>query len=55
MSLKSSDWHKKSTEIPNNPPGKVKLRLHPVTVEDMVHETVRDEAFHTRFFSTAAR
>lgn len=35
------------------------MRLHPVTVEDtvqeMADETVRDEAFHTLFFSTAAR
>ena len=55
MSLKSSDWDKKSTEIPNNPTGMVKLRLHLVTDEDMVDETFRDEAFHTLFFSTAAR
>ena len=55
MSLKSSNWDKKSTEIPNNPTGMVKLHLHLVTDEDMVDETFRDEAFHTLFFSTAAR
>jgi hypothetical protein len=55
MSLKSSDWDKKSMEIPNNPTGMAKLRLHLVTDEDMVNETFRDEASHTLFFSTAAR
>jgi hypothetical protein len=31
------------------------LRLHLVTVEDMVNERFQDETFHILFFSTAAR